>query len=288
MRRGFFFSALVLLLSSPSQGFFNFKMFWPFGEEQAAPKPRAERPKGQKVKTFKLERAHSEDLLLSLQNYLKLIKSQGDIISNPEANTLIVTDSNENLSRMAILVREMDQVYSNPKPFARKMLANQNMMRAMRTLALQAPGAVTAELASGVRGTEGFAAPPTAGAVAMAGPAVSAVPGSIGAPIQATGKDLEEMHAGPRRIMDDQPLLQAYKVIGWLQDGRGYLVVLRNQGQRYIYRGGKIHFGSVSNEDFVDGVSGIVRGSRLILSDNKQTVVSLPMTREEESLGQPR
>ena len=226
---------------------------------------------GQKVKVFHLEKAQAPDLADLLEHYLDGIKSQGSVLSDPSANTLIVTDDPENLQRVEVLVKAMDQTYDNPNPKARQMLASQQMLKAIRSLGPLAPVARPSERTAVTQTTASVASTPASTPVGVPAPLAS------GVSEEAIVSRDEETGPVLRRIQEDRPALMGFHLIGWVSDRKGLIVVLRNNGQRFIYRGGRILYGSLGSQDAVPGLSGIVQGEQLILRDGTQGFISLSM-----------
>ena len=80
----------------------------------------------------------------------------------------------------------------------------------------------------------------------------------------------------PARRAINNPTLSQFEVVGWMQDEQGYMVVLTNQGQRFLYRHGKVRGGYSPKAAPLEGIDGSVRDHQLILNDG-QNHVSLKM-----------
>lgn len=272
-RLGVVFTTLGLL-TVPSHAFINFKKLWPFGKQAVAPAKPKERVAGHQVRIFRLEKGRVGDLLPALQNHLNGIHSQGDLFSDAAANSFVATDSPENLQRLAYLIKEMDKTCDNSNARARQVLAAETLMKALRGLAasggLPRPPSVPSSSVA--------ASPQPEAVVGSQAPVSGSLPSGLPAPRE------EET----TRIIEERPILQAFQLVGWVRDRAGYIVVLRNQGQRYIFRHGHIRYKSLNNPDTVKGVSGAVRGDRLILSDPQQGVLSLSMIKPPDGARSPK
>jgi len=259
---------VVLLFTgtTPAHAIFGFKFSSLFGgnEPQAKAKIRTE---NQKVRSFKLQQAHAEDLVKPLQHYLDTINSQGSLVADDSGNALIATDDPEILLRLESLIKAMDQSYDNPNPMARQMLASQQMMKAIRGMA---PLSVATASSGQTRAaTRTLASSP----LQTAAPVTPWVPYSI-----------HEDTNLPTRILDERPPIGGFQLIGWIDDSSGIVIVLRNSGQRYIYHQGKLLYGSLSSKDYLQGFSGTIRNKRLFITDQKQGTVSLSMMPDRDRL----
>lgn len=260
---------VTLSLAERAHAFFGIERLWqPTAPTRPAPRAPANLP-GFKVKKYQLKKAKSADLEYPLQSYLLGIKSQGTVMANPAENTLIVSDDPEVLQRIDLLVKEMDQVYDNQNAMARSMLASQAMIKAVRTLNLGVINSIAAR--PGPRSSGG------------GGVVVPAAPVNVAAPSAPMSEQPEDL-SRPVRPLEDRPMLRAFKVIGWVRDDEGLLVVLRNDGQRYIYRGGRLRIGSAASENYVSGVTLRVHGERLEIDDPQQGHVSLKLNPQEDRL----
>lgn len=235
-------------MAPPAHALFGLPKF-PFFEPRKTSQrqARAALP-GQKVRVFKLQKAQAADLVDLLDRYLQGIHSQGSILCDASANTLIVTEEADGMRRMETVIQAMDRAYDNPNARARQMLASQHLLKVIRTL------------------------PPSAAKQASFAPPET----SPGAAVPASQLE-DDAKPGLRRVMEERPDLPAFRMIGWARDGKGLIVVLRNEGQRYIFRGGRVLYGGLGNKEGVPGLTGVVQGERLILRDEHQRVVSLSL-----------
>ena len=212
---------------------------------------------GQKVRIFRLAKAQSSDLVELLEHYLDGIHSQGSILSDSNANALVVTDGPDNLQRIEALIKAMDCPFDNPDKRARQMLASQKMLKAIRDLK-----------------------PIEAAPLGASSSAVSFGGGTVSGPYVAYPKGIslqKEEERPVRRLLDEPPPLLAFYVVGWVRDEKGYIIVLRNNGQRFVFRGGRVLYGGLGNKDSVPNLSGEVLGGRLILREGTQRFVTLKM-----------
>jgi len=263
---GLLFGAVVLLFAgpAPAHAIFGFKFPSFFGGDQ--PQARAKiRTENQKVRSFKLQRAHAEDLVKPLQHYLDTINSQGSLVLDESGNALIATDDPEVLLRLESLIKIMDQPYDNPNAMARQMLASQQMMKAIRGMAPMV--AASASQGSTAARTPGFSTPPASAPVTPW--------------VAYSGHDDVSL---PTRILDERPPIGGFQLIGWIEDSRGVVIVLRNSGQRYIYHQGKLLYGSMASKDYLQGFSGAIKSKHLIITDKKQGTVSLSMVPDRDRL----
>lgn len=260
--------ATALAANAPVHAFLGIDRLWrkdPNEPLKAKSRTPVNMP-GYKVKVYKLQKAQAQDLEYPLQSYLNGIKSQGSLVASPADNSLIITEDPEILSRLDALVKEMDQAYNNPNAMARRMLASQAMIKAVRSLGINT--AVSSRPSS-------------------SGPAPAAAPVNVtqlpqGAVMSAPLP--EETSPQRKRIMEERPMVRAFQIIGWLRDYGGLVVILRNDGQRYVFRHGRLRYGSATSQDFVEGITGTVRGDFLILTDVRQGSVSLSLKPKEDRL----
>lgn len=276
MRRGYQFFLLFSLigLAPNAHAFLGLERFW---SPKEAPRAKMRTPvnlPGYKVKVFKFQKAEVADVELPLQNYLTGIKSQGSMVADKDANSLIVTDDPEVLQRLERIIREMDQVYNNTNPMARRMLASQAMIKAVRNYGFA--GVVTR--------SSGSSSP--VGGVPGKGQIVG-VPQPAPGPVQGfTPSDVDDNAPVSRapKLLEERPPIRGYQLVGWVRDSEGLLVVLRNDGQRYVYRGGRLRYGSAASTNYVAGLTVTIRGDHIVFSDPSQGTSSLSLKPVEARL----
>jgi hypothetical protein len=221
-----------------------------------APKPKLV---GQETRSFKLQKAHAEDLLIPIQHYLDGISKMGGAVQIRTAdNALVATDYPENLLRLSALIPDIDQVYSNANAQARQMLVTQSLMKAIRnhpdsTVTTRSAGDHTASLR--INNGPDSLAPSTR---------------------RSHAHDEDDMGPVPARRAMDSPRLSQFEVVGWMQDDQGYMVVLNNGGERFLFRHGKLRGGYNPKATPVQGISGAIHDQELTLNDG-QTHISLKM-----------
>lgn len=269
----------------PSHAIFGLEKL-PFFKKKSTSTRTAHPPlPNQKVQSFKLQKANVDDIMPSLEKYLDGIKSNGFLGKDSAGNAIIVTDDPDNLGRIQLLIREMDVVYDNSNPVARQMLAGQRMMKAIRSMGTGrpvAPPMVAATPITGVPPASGVA-PVSSVPGAPGGMITTPPPASVaGLPVVAMPSTTSESEGPMYRYMDERPTLGAFEVIGWVRDSQGFIIYLKNQGHRYIFRHGKLLYNSLASKDFVPGINGIVEGQKLVLSDQMQGRISLNMIKTHE------
>jgi len=228
---------------------------------------------GQKVKMFRLHQANAEDLLQPLLNYLDGIHSAGSLVIDAKENSLIATDDPDTLNVLQALIGGMDRPYANANKMARRMLATQQMMKTIHALSLQVPGAARA--APGAAAGAAGAAAALPALARQTAPAPAGISGSD----RAFSSSDEEFRL---RVLEERPPLRAFEILGWMKDDQGTLVVLRNSGQRYIYRRGKLLVGSLNSTHYLKGIRGEIKGERLVLTDMDQGNFALSMAPRAE------
>jgi hypothetical protein len=251
---------LALLFIAMKADAFSWRRFFGLSRsEKAARVHKTQKGAGQEVRTFKLKKVRVAEIEAPLQNYLDGIKSDGDLFANAADNSLVVTDTPENLSRMAVLLRDLDVVYDNPNPMARQMLITQNMMKSIRGMVASNPSFMSRGKLGTAIGTQvQTAASPAPVNVATINP-------------MAPRHDSDEENIGrtPWRIISNTPTLGSFEMIGWMRDNDGMMVVLNNQGERYVYRHGRVHPGTPRAKP-LSGIVGTIEHQRLILRDPLQ------------------
>ena len=80
------------------------------------------------------------------------------------------------------------------------------------------------------------------------------------------------------RIFEERPSLRAFTLVGWMRDERGGMVViLRNGGQRYLFKGGRLTEGAYESTKSVSGITGSIQGEDLVLKDRDQGTYAISM-----------
>lgn len=276
-----------MLTATPSHALFGLK-FSIFGKSQGTYRKRNTIAlAGQKVQVFTLQKGKADDLISPLQNYLSGIHSQGSLDIDAGHNAIIATDLPENLMKLQALIRAMDQPYTNSNAMARRMLATQQMMLAIRTLAQNGSGAPPTTPSPAVPAKALSAPAPSAPSVSPPSAAVMNVP-TVPQPVigRASVSEEEDEAAFRLRRTSVRPALRAFRIVGWFEDDRGVLVVLRNDGQRYFYSHGHLTPGRISSTNIVPGIQGSVKGRMLTLTDLNQGSVKLNLMSSLERIRQ--
>jgi len=261
---------IVWIAVTPAYALFGLK--WPWAKSEATKERVHTVVAGQKIRTVRLLQANPADLIPALENYLQTIHSDGYVLPDAGTNGLIITDAPENLDRLEMLAHAMDHAYDNPNARARQIQALREMQKALHGMAVERP--------SGELGRVASASPVQAGTSpgpAGAGPYPGAVSGGP-SPIYIPPK--EDVSEFSRMLVEERPVLRAFQLVGWFRDSEGVIAVLRNSGQRYIYRRGHLLQGSLSSKSYVKGIHGAIRGNQLVLEDADQGTVTLSMVPE--------
>jgi len=267
------FTVLVMLVQPSEAALINFKkIFNSFKNkpDRSTLQQKSKQP-GQEVVTFKLRKAKTADLVEPLENYLQGLGGTGFITVLQTHNALVVTDFPETLDRLKIIIPDLDQAYEQPNPDARKMIVTQNLMKSIRLRAI-ATGAIRPVRTGG---DTPFGAPrnfPTG---------LPGLPGLLtpGPRVGPLVKELDEMGGAEAwRRLEESYSIQAFQVVGWVKDGTGYTVVLNNQGNRFLFRAGRIRQGYNGKGKALDGITGTIHGMQLTLA-NTQGKVSLKMVK---------
>jgi hypothetical protein len=87
------------------------------------------------------------------------------------------------------------------------------------------------------------------------------------------------MDAKTRSHLETIPL-QSFQVVGWMDDGRTFNVMLRNGGQRFIFRKGRLYYGGLGSTQDVEGFSGRLNGKKLTLQVTGSRPVTLDLEKE--------
>jgi len=270
--RRFALFALALVLAQPGHAFIDFKKItksFRKSPDRSTLKQKNKQP-GQEVHTFKLRKAKTTDLLEPLESYLNGLGGTGFITELKAENALVVTDFPETLNRLKILVPEIDQAYDHPNAAARKMIVTQNLMKAIRTRAV-ATGAGLPVRMSGAA----YSPSTMPGATT---PSQALLPS---AQVGALVNELDEFGTETWRRLEESYSIQAFQVVGWVKDETGYTVVLNNQGERFLYRNGRIRYGYNGRGAALPGITGTIQGQRLTLA-NALGKVSLKMVKETQ------
>ncbi len=275
--------ALLGLVGPRAQALFGLPK-WPFSHKEE-PVKRGHRDilPGQKMRVFKLEKVKSEDVVELLQTYLDSTHNQGSVISDPTANSLIVTTDPEEMLAVETLMRETDRVYNSPTPRGRQVLVAQQLFKAIRSLG------TVAKTGSGVSRTVASTRSATpASPQAPIANTYAGVPPPLQPEASTLGLDVSRTTGGSRRILDERPPLLGFHLIGWVRDNKGLIVVLRNGGQRYVFRHGRILYGGLGSPDSVPGMTGLIQGEHLILRDGTHGMVTLSMNPRRDEKGDLR
>lgn len=254
-------------------------LIYSFNERSAAatlptPKPKAA---GQDTRAFKLSKANAKDVANPVQHFLDGISKVGGSVQIRESdNALIVTDTPQNLARLAALIPQIDQPYDNSNAMARQMLATQNLMKAIRAQGGDYAVASTPRPsvgASSVSRMPAAAMPPTVGVSGVTMP----VP-TMPAYVLPRHRDADDMLPNPRPRWVETPSLGEFEIVGWMKDEHdGYVIVLKNEDRRFIYQHGTLRGGYDPRGRIIEGVSGSIENQRLILKDFRKGTVTLPI-----------
>ena len=266
LRSGVWF-ALVLMWPAAAQASLIAKLLYRLHSATAPKYVQKAKLTGQETQSFKLHKAQASDILAPLQHYLDGIDKAGGAVQVRESdNALIVTAFPEDLLRVGALIPDIDHVYDNANAQAREMLVTQSLMKAIRNHGGMAVASRNIDHPA-PRAKNGLASAPVAPSTPGAMPSV---------PSHSRSRDEEDMAPNPVHRWARSPTLSQFEVVGWLQDSRGYTVVLNNQGQRFLYHQGRLHGGYDPRSEPIQGISGSIRNHQLILND-RQGSVSLNM-----------
>ena len=254
-------------------------LIYSFHERSAAATLPTTKPKaaGQDTRAFKLNKANAKDVANPVQHFLDGISKAGGSVQIRESdNALIVTDTPENLARLAALMPQIDQPYDNSNAMARQMLVTQNLMKAIRAHRGEYATASARPALSGASNgprMPAAATPPPTGVLGV----VTPLP-MMPAYVFPRHRDADDMLPNPKPRWAETPSLGQFEIVGWMKDEYdGYVIVLKNEDRRFVYHHGRLHGGYNPRGQVIAGVSGSIENQRLILKDFRKGTVTLPI-----------
>jgi len=269
----FVFAAALFSLAQPGEAFINFKKVAKVfrGSPEKKKKGNQTRQAGQELLTFKFKKAKAEDVQKPLESYMEGLGGTGFVTLMPQENALVITDFPQTLARLKILLPDIDQLYDHPEAGVRRMRVMQALLKSIRSHPMPALDGRPVRALPGA--PDRVPLPGKPGVLPPLSPLLSAPPRQF-------VKETDELSRETWRRLEDTYSIRAFQVVGWVKDHAGYMVVLNNQGNRFLYRNGRVREGYKGTGRQLPGISGSIQNMRLTLVDI-QGKVSLPMIKED-------